>query len=193
MAAQSGKDMLVKLDQTVSGSFLTVAGLRTRSLALNAAAIDITDAESAGRWRELLSGGEPMSAEHARRALAEADVEPHELDRRVRGGDRLSHLDLEPGRRAVARASRRRFGDRRDDRRGRVAEDQRSPGPDPVEVAVAIDVEELAAFAALDEDRVAADRPHRPNRGVDPSRHHLERAPVELIRPAYECSASQRA
>ena len=57
MAAQSGKDMLLKLDQTGSGSFLTVAGLKTRSLALNAAAIDVTDAESAGRWRELLAGG----------------------------------------------------------------------------------------------------------------------------------------
>lgn len=57
MAAQSGKDMLVKLDQTGSGSFLTVAGLRTRSLSFNAATIDITDAESAGRWRELLAGG----------------------------------------------------------------------------------------------------------------------------------------
>jgi len=57
MAAQSGKDMLLKLDQTGSGSFLTVAGLRTRALAFNAASIDITDAESAGRWRELLAGG----------------------------------------------------------------------------------------------------------------------------------------
>ena len=57
MAAQSGKDMLLKLDQTGSGSFVTVAGLRTRSLAFNAAAIDVTDAESAGRWRELLAGG----------------------------------------------------------------------------------------------------------------------------------------
>jgi TP901-1 family phage major tail protein len=57
MAAQSGKDMLLKLDQTASGSFLTVAGLRTRTLAFNAAAIDVTDAESAGRWRELLAGG----------------------------------------------------------------------------------------------------------------------------------------
>jgi TP901-1 family phage major tail protein len=56
MAAQSGKDMLLKLDQTGSGSFLTVAGLKTRSLALNAASIDVTDAESAGRWRELLDG-----------------------------------------------------------------------------------------------------------------------------------------
>jgi TP901-1 family phage major tail protein len=57
MAAQSGRDMLLKLDQTGSGSFLTVAGLRTRSLGFNAAAIDVTDAESAGRWRELLAGG----------------------------------------------------------------------------------------------------------------------------------------
>jgi TP901-1 family phage major tail protein len=57
MAAQSGKDMLLKLDQTGSGSFVTVAGLRSRSLAFNAATIDVTDAESAGRWRELLAGG----------------------------------------------------------------------------------------------------------------------------------------
>lgn len=57
MSAQSGKDMLLKLDQTGSGSFLTVAGLRTRSLAFNAAPVDTTDSESAGRWRELLSGG----------------------------------------------------------------------------------------------------------------------------------------
>lgn len=57
MAAQSGKDMLLKLDQNGSGSFLTVAGLRTRALNFNAAAIDTTDAESAGRWRELLAGG----------------------------------------------------------------------------------------------------------------------------------------
>jgi TP901-1 family phage major tail protein len=57
MAAQSGKDMLLKLDQTGSGSFLTVAGLRTRSLAFNATPVDVTDAESAGRWRELLEGG----------------------------------------------------------------------------------------------------------------------------------------
>jgi TP901-1 family phage major tail protein len=57
MAAQSGKDMLLKLDQTGSGSFLTVAGLRTRALAFNASTVDATDQESAGRWRELLAGG----------------------------------------------------------------------------------------------------------------------------------------
>lgn len=57
MTAQSGKDMLLKLDQTGTGDFLAVAGLRTRTLAFNAASVDTTDAESAGRWRELLAGG----------------------------------------------------------------------------------------------------------------------------------------
>ena len=57
MAAQSGKNMLLKLDQNGSGSFLTVAGLRTRALAFNASTVDTTDQESAGRWRELLAGG----------------------------------------------------------------------------------------------------------------------------------------
>lgn len=57
MAAQSGKDMLVKLDEGGTGNFITVAGLRARSLAFNAAPVDVTDAESAGRWRELLAGG----------------------------------------------------------------------------------------------------------------------------------------
>lgn len=57
MAAQAGKDMLLKLDESGTGSFITVAGLRTRSLAFNAAPVDVTDAESAGRWRELLAGG----------------------------------------------------------------------------------------------------------------------------------------
>ncbi len=57
MAAQSGRDMLLKLDETGAGSFVTVAGLRSKRLAFNAQSVDVTDAESAGRWRELLSGG----------------------------------------------------------------------------------------------------------------------------------------
>jgi TP901-1 family phage major tail protein len=55
MAAQKGKDLLLKLDDG-TGTFVTVAGLRTRRLALNADAVDVTDAESVGRWRELLAG-----------------------------------------------------------------------------------------------------------------------------------------
>jgi len=57
MAAQKGKDLLLKLDSNGSGTFVTVAGLRSRVLAFNAQAIDITDMDSAGEWRELLDGG----------------------------------------------------------------------------------------------------------------------------------------
>ncbi len=56
MAVQKGKDLLVKLDATGAGSFTTVAGLRARRLAFNADVVDVTDSESAGRWRELLAG-----------------------------------------------------------------------------------------------------------------------------------------
>ncbi|ATQ67150.1 MULTISPECIES: phage major tail protein, TP901-1 family [Methylosinus] len=55
MSAQKGKDLLLKLDDG-SGTFLTVAGLRTRRLSLASDSVDVTDAESAGRWRELLEG-----------------------------------------------------------------------------------------------------------------------------------------
>lgn len=54
MTAQKGKDLLLKLD-TGSG-FVTVAGLRTRRLAFNSQTVDVTDSDSAGRWRELLAG-----------------------------------------------------------------------------------------------------------------------------------------
>lgn len=55
MSAQRGKDLLLKVDDG-SGAFISVAGLRTRRLSLNAEAVDVTDAESSGRWRELLDG-----------------------------------------------------------------------------------------------------------------------------------------
>ena len=55
MPAQKGKDLLIKIDDG-AGGFVTVAGLRARQIALNAEAVDVTHAESAGRWRELLGG-----------------------------------------------------------------------------------------------------------------------------------------
>ena len=54
MAAQKGKDLLLKIAD--GGSFVTVAGLRTKRLAFNSETVDVTDADSAGRWRELLEG-----------------------------------------------------------------------------------------------------------------------------------------
>lgn len=54
MTAQRGKDMLVKIgDGGSPESFTSVAGLRTRTISLNAREVDATHSESNG-WRELL-------------------------------------------------------------------------------------------------------------------------------------------
>ena len=63
MAAQRGKDILLKIgDGAAPVVFTTVAGLRARTISLNARTVDATDADSAGRWRELLSGAGVKSA-----------------------------------------------------------------------------------------------------------------------------------
>jgi TP901-1 family phage major tail protein len=67
MAAQKGKDLLIKIDD--GAGFVSVAGLRTRRLAFNAETVDITHAESAGRWRELLEGAGVKRASVAGRGL----------------------------------------------------------------------------------------------------------------------------
>ena len=62
MAAQKGKDLLLKIDSDGLGTFTTVAGLRSRTIAFNAETVDVTDQESAGQWRELLSGAGSRTA-----------------------------------------------------------------------------------------------------------------------------------
>jgi len=67
MAAQKGKDLLIKIAD--GESFVTVAGLRTRRIAFNAETVDVTHAESAGRWRELLEGAGVRRASVSGRGL----------------------------------------------------------------------------------------------------------------------------
>ena len=61
MAAQRGRDILLKVEDA-PGTFVTVAGLRARTIALNARTVDTTDGDSVGRWRELLAGAGVKSA-----------------------------------------------------------------------------------------------------------------------------------
>lgn len=56
MAAQKGKDLLLKVDIDEIGTFTTVAGLRAKTFSINTETVDATHSESAGRWRELLEG-----------------------------------------------------------------------------------------------------------------------------------------
>src|SRR4051812_5648372 len=67
MTAQKGKDLLVKIFD--GAGYTTVAGLRTRRLSFNAETVDITHAESANRWRELLDGAGVKRASVSGRGL----------------------------------------------------------------------------------------------------------------------------
>ncbi len=62
MAAQKGRDLLLKVDSTGAGVFVSVAGLRNRNLSLNARPVDITNADSVNGWREILEGAGIKSA-----------------------------------------------------------------------------------------------------------------------------------
>ncbi|GHG87302.1 phage major tail protein, TP901-1 family [Pseudodonghicola xiamenensis] len=62
MGAQNGKDLLIKVDMNGSGLFETIAGLRATRVSFNAESVDVTSMESAGGWRELLSGAGVKSA-----------------------------------------------------------------------------------------------------------------------------------
>ena len=80
MTAQKGKDLLVKIAD--GAGFTTVAGLRTRRLAFNAETVDITDAESSNRWRELLDGAGVKRASVSGRGLFK-DASTDELMRQT--------------------------------------------------------------------------------------------------------------
>lgn len=62
MAAQNGRDLLIKIDMTGSGGFQTVAGLRATRISFNAQPVEITSLDSQGGWRELLAGAGARSA-----------------------------------------------------------------------------------------------------------------------------------
>lgn len=79
MAAQYGKDLLIKVDLDGAGRFETVAGLRASRLSFNAESVDTTNLGSGG-WREILGGAGVRSA-----AVSGSGVfKDSETDERVR-------------------------------------------------------------------------------------------------------------
>ena len=81
MAAQRGKDLLIKLDMTGAGVFETVAGLRATRITFNAETVDVTNLGSAGRWRELLAGRRACAA---RRSAGSGVFRDEATDERAR-------------------------------------------------------------------------------------------------------------
>jgi TP901-1 family phage major tail protein len=64
MAGQKGRDVLLKIGDggSPTESFTTIAGLRAKTISLNARSVDATSAESADSWRELIAGAGVKSA-----------------------------------------------------------------------------------------------------------------------------------
>ena len=159
----------------------------------------------AGELEDPFAAGRGARQAHdAHRRLGAGVDHPRHLDPRHPRADLVGELDLALGRRPEAGARAGGGGDRLHDCGAGVAEDQRPPGADPVDVAVAVGIDQLEALAALDEDRVvAADRLHRPYRRVHAAGNQADRARVDRcraagvelapLRGAHACSASQRA
>lgn len=61
MAGQRGRDVLLKIDDG-AGSFVTVAGIRSKTLSFNSGLVDGTHTESPEAWRELIAGAGVKSA-----------------------------------------------------------------------------------------------------------------------------------
>ena len=62
MTAQKGRDLLLKIDSTGTGTYITVAGLRANTLTFNSETVDASSQDSAGAWKELLAGAGLKSA-----------------------------------------------------------------------------------------------------------------------------------
>ena len=63
MAAQKGRDLLLKIDSTGAGVYITVAGLRANTLTFNSEVVDASSQDSVGAWKELLAGAGLKSAQ----------------------------------------------------------------------------------------------------------------------------------
>ena len=130
----------------------------------------------------LAPGGRAREPHGGHRRLGPRGGHAQHLDAVDPARDLRRELDLGGGGRAEARALRRRLGDRGEHLRMGVPVDQGPPRADVVDEAIAVDVDQLGALAAVDEDRGAADRSHRAHGRVDAAGQHLQRAAVELRR-----------
>ena len=60
MPASPGKGLLLRVN-TSGSTFVTAGGLRTKQVKRSVGKVDVTSADSAGRWRELLPAAAPLA------------------------------------------------------------------------------------------------------------------------------------
>ena len=64
MSASPGKSLLLRVN-TAGSTFVTAGGLRTKQVKRSVAKVDVTSADSAGHWQELLPGAAIQSMSFA--------------------------------------------------------------------------------------------------------------------------------
>src|SRR4029079_6148283 len=121
----------------------------------------------------LAAGETTGETDRAHRGFRTRVHQAQHLDRRDGRDDQLGQLVFSGGRRAEAERSIDGVVNRRDDLRMLMAKDHWPPGADVVDVAVAIDVEEIGAVGALEDDWFAADPTEGPRGTVHAAGHEL--------------------
>ena len=126
---------------------------------------------AAGELDDLVAPGRrPRDAHRAHRRFGSRADEPDPLHRRHQHGDALGKARFEFGGAPKLVPRARRCRQRLQQPSGRVAVNQRAPGHHVVDVGVAVDILELRAASAHDEQRRRADRFERAHRAVDAAR-----------------------
>ena len=98
MAGQRGRDVLVKIgDGGSPEGFVTVAGIRARTIALSAGLIDATTAQSPEAWRELIAGAGTKRAEIAGSGVFKDAVSDALLRMAYFGGEAATFQLVVPG------------------------------------------------------------------------------------------------
>ncbi len=96
--------------------------------------------------------------------------------------DARGKLHFELGGHAVARAAARLLGDGFDDARMRVAQDQRAPRTDVIDVFVSVRVPQPRAGGAIDDDGIAAHSAKGAHRAIHAADQHIGRAAKDFLR-----------
>ncbi len=133
----------------------------------------------------LAPGGSARQPHRPHHRLAPRGGHAQPLDRRERVDHGLGEAHLALGGGAVGGAEGQGIGQRAQHRGRRVAQDRRAPARQEVNVAGAVGVPHVGTLGARDEERIAADRPHRAHGRVDPTHQDLPSAVEELDAATY--------
>ena len=137
-----------------------------------------------GELHDLVLSGKPACQTYGgHRGLGSGRHEPDAFDVGHHLGDQASKFDFELARSAERRPPGRGLGDRRDDLRMSVTEQQSTPALYEVDVAVAIDVDDLGPRPPRDEEWFAPDRVERAHGTVDTARDQRSRIAQQFVGP----------